>query len=188
MGSFLRLFLRLLILPSPYQNIASFVLPVLFLFHPSLVLPSSFNPPQRLFPFHLFLFLSLSFPLCAFIPCAFVPATHFPCNFFILSPPLQSPSLLCFLLPSPPCTMLSCLAWLKMVYNIVFLPREKEGVKLIEGSVVLMKKNVLDFNDLNACLLDSLHELIGRGVSFQLVSALHGDPGTASFNPVGPAS
>lgn len=47
----------------------------------------------------------------------------------------------------------------------------------IKGSVVLMKKNVLDFNDFHASVLDRVHEFLGKGVSFQLVSAEHGDPG-----------
>ncbi|KAK9139788.1 hypothetical protein Scep_009469 [Stephania cephalantha] len=43
----------------------------------------------------------------------------------------------------------------------------------IEGKVVLMKKNVLDFNDLKSSVLDRVYELIGRGVSLQLISAVH---------------
>jgi linoleate 9S-lipoxygenase len=43
--------------------------------------------------------------------------------------------------------------------------------------VVLMKKNVLDFNDIKASFLDRVHELLGKGVSMQLVSAVHQDPG-----------
>nr|AEQ30071.1 lipoxygenase [Litchi chinensis] len=45
----------------------------------------------------------------------------------------------------------------------------------IQGTVVLMKKNVLDFNDFHASLLDRVHELLGKGVSLQLVSAVHAD-------------
>jgi linoleate 9S-lipoxygenase len=37
---------------------------------------------------------------------------------------------------------------------------------------------VLDFNDYNASLLDGVHELLGHGVSFQLVSSTHTDPAT----------
>uniref|UniRef100_A0A7N2L4V9 Lipoxygenase domain-containing protein n=1 Tax=Quercus lobata TaxID=97700 RepID=A0A7N2L4V9_QUELO len=40
-----------------------------------------------------------------------------------------------------------------------------------------MKKNVLDFNDFNASVLDGFHELLGQKVSFQLISAVNGDPG-----------
>lgn len=53
---------------------------------------------------------------------------------------------------------------------------DEKSVK-IKGSVVLMKKNVLDFNDFQASFLDRVHEFLGKGVSFQLVSAEHGDPG-----------
>ncbi|KAL3591217.1 hypothetical protein D5086_009857 [Populus alba] len=48
--------------------------------------------------------------------------------------------------------------------------------KKIKGTVVLMKKNVLDFNDFNASVLDRVHELLGQGVSLQLVSAVNSDP------------
>ena len=49
--------------------------------------------------------------------------------------------------------------------------------KKIEGTVVLMKKNVLDFNDFNASVIDSVKELLGQRVSLQLISAVNGDPG-----------
>lgn len=45
--------------------------------------------------------------------------------------------------------------------------------KKIKGSVVLMKKNVLDFNDVHASVLDRLHELLGHGVSLQLISSVN---------------
>ncbi|GMY21570.1 probable linoleate 9S-lipoxygenase 5, partial [Fagus crenata] len=48
--------------------------------------------------------------------------------------------------------------------------------KKIEGTVVLMKKNVLDFNDFNASVLDRFHELLGKRVSLQLISAVNADP------------
>lgn len=54
---------------------------------------------------------------------------------------------------------------------------KKENVRTIKGSVVLMKKNVLDFNDLTASLLDRIAEAIGKRVSFELISAVEGDPG-----------
>ncbi|XP_030534865.1 probable linoleate 9S-lipoxygenase 5 isoform X2 [Rhodamnia argentea] len=50
------------------------------------------------------------------------------------------------------------------------------GSKKVKGTVVLMKKNVLDFNDFNASVLDRVHELLGQKVSLRLVSAVHGDP------------
>lgn len=46
----------------------------------------------------------------------------------------------------------------------------------IKGTVVLMKKNVLDFNDFHASFLDRFHELLGRKVTLQLISAVHGEP------------
>ncbi|RWW56801.1 hypothetical protein BHE74_00036453 [Ensete ventricosum] len=53
----------------------------------------------------------------------------------------------------------------------------------VRGSVMLMKKNVLDFNDFNASLLDGLHEFLGKGVSLQLVSATVADPREFLFLP-----
>jgi len=49
--------------------------------------------------------------------------------------------------------------------------------RIMRGEVVLMKKNVLDFKDLSASFLDGVHELVGKRVSLQLVSADKGDPG-----------
>lgn len=62
-------------------------------------------------------------------------------------------------------------------------PKKEDGVK-IKGSIVLMKKNVLDFNDLNASLLDRIAEAFGKRVSFQLISAVAGDPGETFFWPL----
>lgn len=45
--------------------------------------------------------------------------------------------------------------------------------KTFRGRVVLLKKNVLDFNDLNASILDRVHELFGKKVSLQLISAVN---------------
>lgn len=46
----------------------------------------------------------------------------------------------------------------------------------IKGTVVLMKKNVLEFNDFHASVLDRGHELFGQGVSLQVISAAKSDP------------
>ncbi|KAF3454480.1 hypothetical protein FNV43_RR04927 [Rhamnella rubrinervis] len=62
---------------------------------------------------------------------------------------------------------------------------EIEGTRMksqkIKGTVVLMKKNVLDFNDFNASLLDRVHELVGKGVTLQLVSAVNGKLGKPAY-------
>ena len=50
--------------------------------------------------------------------------------------------------------------------------------KKIKGTVVLMKKNVLDLHDFNASFLDGIHELLGQKVSLQLISAVNVDQGT----------
>ncbi|KAG2727530.1 hypothetical protein I3760_01G160800 [Carya illinoinensis] len=59
--------------------------------------------------------------------------------------------------------------------------KKKQGPQVVESkkikaTVVLMKKNVLDFNDIKASLLDRIHELFGKGVSLQLISSIHPDP------------
>ncbi|KAJ9681972.1 hypothetical protein PVL29_018052 [Vitis rotundifolia] len=63
-----------------------------------------------------------------------------------------------------------------MLLSIVSAITGENDKKKIKGTVVLMKKDVLDFNDFNASVLDRVHELFGQGVSLQLVSAVHGDP------------
>ncbi|KAK1558687.1 hypothetical protein Q3G72_005421 [Acer saccharum] len=69
-----------------------------------------------------------------------------------------------------------------MLGNIVDnITGENNGTKeKVQGTVVLMKKNVLDFNDFPASLLDDVHELVGQRVSMQLVSAVNGDSGDLS--------
>ncbi|XP_016175247.1 probable linoleate 9S-lipoxygenase 5 isoform X2 [Arachis ipaensis] len=53
----------------------------------------------------------------------------------------------------------------------------------VKGTVVLMKKNVLDFNDFSASLLDRLHEFLGKRVSLQLISAVNADDhGSVTFD------
>ncbi|KAL6278607.1 hypothetical protein ACE6H2_022208 [Prunus campanulata] len=60
--------------------------------------------------------------------------------------------------------------------NITVDPHPKDGDKKIKGRVVLMKKNVLELNDLKASFLDRVHELWGQVVSLQLISSVNGDP------------
>ena len=67
--------------------------------------------------------------------------------------------------------------------------KEKGGVEhggesnkvAIHGTVVLIKKTVLGFNSFHASVLDQVHEMVGRKVSLQLVSAENGDPGMHMF-------
>ncbi|WVY97469.1 hypothetical protein V8G54_029620 [Vigna mungo] len=46
----------------------------------------------------------------------------------------------------------------------------------VRGRVTLMKKGILDFHDIKANILDRIHELLGRGVSLQLISATSPNP------------
>jgi linoleate 9S-lipoxygenase len=50
----------------------------------------------------------------------------------------------------------------------------------LKGSVVLMRKNVLDFNDFGATVVDGITEFIGRGVTCQLISSTVVDRGEHS--------
>ncbi|XP_010530359.1 PREDICTED: linoleate 9S-lipoxygenase 5, chloroplastic-like [Tarenaya hassleriana] len=61
-------------------------------------------------------------------------------------------------------------------------------VTTIHGEVVVMKKNVLDFKDVMASVLDRVHELLGRRVSIQLVSSVQPDPGNGRRGRLGKAA
>uniref|UniRef100_F6HZ11 Lipoxygenase n=1 Tax=Vitis vinifera TaxID=29760 RepID=F6HZ11_VITVI len=73
----------------------------------------------------------------------------------------------------------------KKLLSIVSAITGENDKKKIEGTIVLMKKNVLDFNDFNAPVRDRVHELFGQGVSLQLVSAVHGDPANGLQGKIG---
>lgn len=65
-----------------------------------------------------------------------------------------------------------------MLHNILnAFTGDKSNRHQVEGTVVLMKKSVLDFNDFTASMLDGLHEFVGKGVSLQLVSTVNTDSG-----------
>lgn len=53
----------------------------------------------------------------------------------------------------------------------------KDDGKKVKGRVILMKKNALDFTNINASVLDGVLEFLGQKVSFQLISSDHADPG-----------
>ncbi|KAL2509073.1 Linoleate 9S-lipoxygenase 5 [Forsythia ovata] len=55
----------------------------------------------------------------------------------------------------------------------------------IKGTVVLMKKNVMEITDVGASFLDRVHEIFGKGVSLQLISASHADPANGSRGKLG---
>ncbi|MCD7453760.1 hypothetical protein HAX54_021993 [Datura stramonium] len=46
----------------------------------------------------------------------------------------------------------------------------KDDGKKVKGRVILMKKNVLDFTDVNASVVDGVLDFLGRRVSLQLIS------------------
>lgn len=48
--------------------------------------------------------------------------------------------------------------------------------KKIKGTVVLMKKKILDLNDIKASVMDRFDEILGHKVSLQLISAVNADP------------
>lgn len=59
--------------------------------------------------------------------------------------------------------------------ELLFGKNKSETKKTIRGTVVLMKKNVLDFKDLQASLVDRVHEILGKGVSLQFITTVHPD-------------
>lgn len=60
--------------------------------------------------------------------------------------------------------------------------------KTIKGTVVLMKKNTLDLNDIGASLLDRVYEIFGKHVSVQLISSTRCDPSNESSGVIGKAA
>ncbi|CAB4285327.1 unnamed protein product [Prunus armeniaca] len=73
----------------------------------------------------------------------------------------------------------------KASQNNTIDPQPKYEGKKIKGRVVLMKKNVLDLNDLTASVLDRVGELVGKAVSLQFISSVNGDPEKGSPGKVG---
>ncbi|KAJ4894292.1 hypothetical protein Rs2_21086 [Raphanus sativus] len=65
--------------------------------------------------------------------------------------------------------------------------KTKKSMK-IEGEVVVMKKNLLDFKDAVASFLDRVHELLGRRVSLHLISSLQPDPANEKRGRLGKAA
>jgi linoleate 9S-lipoxygenase len=57
--------------------------------------------------------------------------------------------------------------------------------KKIKGSVVLVKKNIMDVTDAGASFLDRLYEIFGKGVSLQLIGAVHGDSANGKRGKLG---
>ncbi|KAI4962714.1 hypothetical protein ZWY2020_027803 [Hordeum vulgare] len=55
----------------------------------------------------------------------------------------------------------------------------------LKGSVVLMRKNALDFNDFGATVMDGVTELLGRGVTCQLISSTNVDHNNGGRGKVG---
>ncbi|KAK8944042.1 putative linoleate 9S-lipoxygenase 5 [Platanthera guangdongensis] len=55
----------------------------------------------------------------------------------------------------------------------------------VKGHVVLTDKNVLDFNDFGATVLNTIQDFLGQQVSLQLVSATAGDPNNGNRGVVG---
>ncbi|KAL1536016.1 Lox4p [Salvia divinorum] len=63
-----------------------------------------------------------------------------------------------------------------------------ESEKKIKGKVVLMNKNVLDFNDFGGSVLDGLYELIGQAVTLRLISSVHSEGNNMLKGKVGKAA
>lgn len=55
----------------------------------------------------------------------------------------------------------------------------------LKGSLVLMRKNVLDLTDFGATVIDGITEFLGRGVTCQLISSTVVDPNNGNRGKVG---
>ncbi|TKV91889.1 hypothetical protein SEVIR_9G126900v4 [Setaria viridis] len=55
----------------------------------------------------------------------------------------------------------------------------------LKGTVVLMRKNVLDLNDFGATVIDGISEFLGKGVTCQLISSTLVDPYNGNRGRVG---
>ncbi|KAG8391000.1 hypothetical protein BUALT_Bualt01G0142500 [Buddleja alternifolia] len=64
---------------------------------------------------------------------------------------------------------------MQQVVDSLIKRKDEQQQKMIKGRVVLMKKNVLDLNDLSASVADTIHELVGRKVSLHLISSVKTD-------------
>ncbi|XP_042499603.1 probable linoleate 9S-lipoxygenase 5 isoform X2 [Macadamia integrifolia] len=73
----------------------------------------------------------------------------------------------------------------KRVWPINLDATNSENKVKIRGSVVLMKKNLLDLNDYPASIIDWVNEFLGKGISLQLISSVNGDPGKGMRGRIG---
>ncbi|XWS64537.1 hypothetical protein CRYUN_Cryun05aG0012600 [Craigia yunnanensis] len=62
---------------------------------------------------------------------------------------------------------------------------KNKSKKTIRGSVVLVKKNVLDFTSVYGTAADSVYEFLGQGVTLQLVSAENADHANGNGGKLG---
>ncbi|KAF5952218.1 hypothetical protein HYC85_010162 [Camellia sinensis] len=63
--------------------------------------------------------------------------------------------------------------------------KNKHEGKKIKGTVVLVKKTLIDFDGLSPPLVDRVDEILGHKVSLQLISAVNGDPGKDFCGKIG---
>ncbi|CAA2967314.1 probable linoleate 9S-lipoxygenase 5 isoform X2 [Olea europaea subsp. europaea] len=64
-------------------------------------------------------------------------------------------------------------------------PKNIDNGQKIKGRVVLMKKSFMDSTDFWASFLDRIYTLFHKGVSLQLISAVHGDSANGSKGKLG---
>ncbi|KAF5782036.1 putative linoleate 9S-lipoxygenase [Helianthus annuus] len=57
--------------------------------------------------------------------------------------------------------------------------KHESNTKTVKGKVVVMKKNMLDFDDFGAAVFDNVSELFGKHISIQFISITHPDPGSS---------
>ncbi|OIW13046.1 hypothetical protein TanjilG_17606 [Lupinus angustifolius] len=74
----------------------------------------------------------------------------------------------------------------RYIYNVVTRNNNnKINNNNVKGTMVLMKKNVLEFNDFGATILDDFNEFVGNRISLQLISAVKVDQGNGMRGELG---
>lgn len=84
----------------------------------------------------------------------------------------------------PPCSSSEMLE--KLLGTVCGKIRDSPKIeeRKIKGTVVLRKKNFMGMTDVGASFLDRVYEIFRKGVSLQLISATHADPGYLPLPPL----
>ncbi|XP_022150808.1 probable linoleate 9S-lipoxygenase 5 [Momordica charantia] len=62
-----------------------------------------------------------------------------------------------------------------LLHSISRLKNRRKGTQKVKGTVILLRSNVLDYNEIQSSVLDNISEFWGARVSLQLISSVNGD-------------